>query len=129
MLSCSPILSAGIKHHWVKHPAYEAAYNETDKTVVRDNILEALFRMAPDKQLRTMLAEALNQVAAHDFPERWPALPVASSAGHLIATKALCLRSCGLVSHCRSVLRHPTTDCRSAWRACRAGISTACSRR
>ena len=44
---------------------------------MRDNILEALFRMAPDKQLRTMLAEALNQVAAHDFPERWPALPVA----------------------------------------------------
>ena len=41
---------------------------------MRDNILEALFRMAPDKQLRTMLAEALNQVAAHDFPERWPAL-------------------------------------------------------
>ena len=70
-------LKNGIKHYWVKHPSFESAYSEADKTVVRDNILEALFRMAPDKQLRTMLAEALNQVAAHDFPERWPALPVA----------------------------------------------------
>mmetsp|Transcript_36591 Transcript_36591/g.59153 ORF Transcript_36591/g.59153 Transcript_36591/m.59153 type:complete len:1025 (+) Transcript_36591:45-3119(+) len=47
-------------------------FSDEEKAIVRDNIVEALIFAHP--QTRMHIAQALRNIAQHDFPEQWPNL-------------------------------------------------------
>lgn len=57
---------------WEGREVVAASLSDDDKSVVRDNLLEAIIIAQP--LVRSQLALCLNSIARHDYPNRWPAL-------------------------------------------------------
>jgi hypothetical protein len=63
-----------VQKHWEDvEPPLVSAFSSSDKEEYRKYILEGLLMMA-DRSLRSLLAEAVNQIARVDFPKQWPGL-------------------------------------------------------
>lgn len=66
----NPYASALQEDKTTVHPAL---LSDADKETVKNNLLQALLDEA-EKSIRDLLAETLQTIVIHDFPEKWPTL-------------------------------------------------------
>jgi exportin-2 (importin alpha re-exporter) len=71
-LAASIFLKNILKRHWLEVDN-TTKFNDADKEVLRENILEALLR-EQDSRIKKMIAECIHYICIHDFPEKWASL-------------------------------------------------------
>ena len=72
-LSASIQLKLHVRKHWEPRHATFFAMMETDKAIVRENILEIMSNPSLRARVRSQMEESVKDIVREDFPEKWDA--------------------------------------------------------
>ena len=72
-LSASIQLKLHVRKHWEPRHTTFFAMMETDKAIVRENILEIMSNPSLRARVRSQMEESVKDIVREDFPEKWDA--------------------------------------------------------